>query len=510
MGATSSKPESYASTSSISSESDMLNEKHRQSEGRTFPSQRVRACHKPRQPISPTGAITLETVTQWESSISSDPKLTLSRTILNHQDVRATLQNRQAKIADAHVFNTHLDFKAGPITNQKSSGRCWLFATTNVLRYNVMKKLGLSEFQLSQGYLFFWDKLNKSNYYLELSIQHADLPLDDRLVYHLSDDLISDGGQWDMVVNLLETYGVVPQALFPESFHSSLSSPINKILKLKLREHAIILRNMASSLRSSETLSEESIMASLRAKKETLMKEIYTVMSATLGVPPPADEKFVWDYYDKDGKPATWEGTPKEFYRTLAVDKYSPADSFSLINDPRNAYSKLYTVDKLGNLWGGRPVLYVNTEIDQLKAAVVKMIKAGQPVFFGCDVGQFSDKDAGIMDTALFEYEAAFDITFGLSKADRLRVNESSMTHAMVITAVHLDSSGNPVRYKVENSWGDTAGEKGWFVMSDKWFEEFVYQVVVPKALAPKELVKVFESREKTVLPPWDPMGSLA
>jgi len=374
-----------------------------------------------------------------------------------------------------------------------------------------MKKLELEEFQLSQSYLYFWDKLNKCNYYLELSIQHADLPLDDRLINHLSGDLISDGGQWDMAVNLLETYGVVPQLKYPESFHSSLSSPLNSLLKTKLREQALILRALASTLIHSDDLSEEAMLATLRAKKEELMKEIYTIISAVLGTPPSPDEKLVWDYYDKDGKVGRWEGTPKEFYAKLAVDKYSPADAFSLINDPRNEYGKLYTVDKLGNLWGGRPVLYVNTKIDDLKQAIVTMLKAGQPVFFGCDVGKFSDKTLGIMDTALFEYETAFDITLGLSKADRLRMNESQMTHAMVISAVHIDpATGKPIRYKVENSWGEDAGEKGWFVMTDKWFDEFVYQVVIHKALAPKELVKVFESNEKVVLPPWDPMGSLA
>ncbi|KZT72134.1 peptidase C1B, bleomycin hydrolase [Daedalea quercina L-15889] len=463
-----------------------------------------------RAATSQDGSISLANIDSWEEEVASQPKLQLTRTVLHNSEIQSALLSRTAKVSDGFVFNTQLDFKTGPITNQKSSGRCWLFATTNVLRYNVMKKLNLDDFQLSQSYLFFYDKLNKCNYFLELSIQHADLPIDDRIVFHTSQDLISDGGQWDMVVNVLENYGVVPQAVYPESQHSSASGPLNTLLKTKLREHSLILRSLHKSLHADASLSDAAILSTLRAKKEELLKEIYTIMTATLGVPPRATDKFAWDYYDKDGKAGRWEGTPSEFYKTFAYDKYAPSDSFSLINDPRNEYGKLYSVDKLGNVWGGRDVLYVNTQIENLKSAVVKLIKAGQPVFFGCDVGKFLERQDGIMDLNLYEYENAFDIKLGMSKADRLRTGESAMTHAMVISAVHLDAAGKPLRYKIENSWGDANGDKGYFLMTDAWFEQFVYQVVVPKALAPKELVKVYESGEKTLLPLWDPMGALA
>jgi bleomycin hydrolase len=507
MGSSVSKvPAQVSSTVNTTSSSELLDEKA---------SVRQQYSTSPMAgslPLATDGTLSLSNVDAWESTAAADPKIQLARTILDHTNMKSSLTSRSAGVAIPHVFNHEVEFKTGPVTAQKSSGRCWLFATTNVIRYEVMKQLKLKEFQLSQSYLFFWDKLNKSNYYLELSIQNADLPVDDRLVNFLAKDPISDGGQWDMAVNLLETYGLVPQPIYPESFHSSLSSPINMLLKTKLREHALTLRTLSSSLKADPSVSQELAISTLRAKKEELMQEVYTIMSATLGVPPKPNATFTWEYYTEDGKYAKWEGTPLQFYKAFTA-KFSPAESFSLINDPRNEYGKLYTVNKLGNIWGGRPVLYVNTEVDDLKQAIVRSIKAGQPVFFGCDVGQFSDssKGVGIMDTDYFEYEQAFNITLGLTKAQRLQTNESAMTHAMVISGVHVDEkTGRPVRFKVENSWGEESGVKGYNVMSDKWFDQFVFQVVVHKSLATKEHVKIFESEERIVLPAWDPMGALA
>lgn len=365
MGATQSRPASI-------SPSTVVDEKRAIAE--TTSSMAALQASSSGKPLSTDGTLGLNNVANWEDAVSSDPTLGLARTILSHANIRDALQRRQAIVNDVHIFSDTIPFQTNPITNQKSSGRCWLFATTNVLRYNIMKKLNLSEFQLSQNYLFFWDKLNKANYYLELSIEHADMDITSRLVYFLSQDLISDGGQWDMVVNLLEKYGVVPQPNYPESLHSSLSGPLNTLLKTKLREHALILRSLSKSLKSDPSVSSTEALATLRAKKEELLAEVYTVMSATLGVPPNPDKKFTWDYYDKDKKSKSWTGTPKEFYKLFAVTKeYNPAQSFSLINDPRNDYKKLYTVDQLGNVWGGRPVLYVNTEIIDLKNAVVKV-----------------------------------------------------------------------------------------------------------------------------------------
>ncbi|WVF69407.1 hypothetical protein IAT40_004184 [Kwoniella sp. CBS 6097] len=483
---------------------DVVQEK----EARASPSCSSSSIGLPGDNARPFDALSLETLGEWSDDLEKNPTFALSRLVLSKADPVQTLASRPVFIRDAKVFNlslrgtgTHGEYP-GPRTNQASSGRCWLFATTNVLRYNVIEQLKLGDFELSQNYLFFYDKLEKANYYLENVLDLLEEPLDGRLLSYLNQAPVNDGGQWDMAVNIIEKYGVIPKILYPEAFSSTASGRLNSLLTSKLREYSLLLRQAAASTAH--------FHSSLRKLKSTFMSEIFSTLSIALGSPPRPDQKLHWSYYDRDNKYHSWSGTPKEFYEQYGKRKsMDPKDSFSLIHDPRNAYEKLYSVERLGNVWQGGPVRYVNAPITVLEDAVIAGIKANTPLFFGCDVGKASNTAEGVMDCDVYDIQAAYGFKLGMNKAQRLETGESSMTHAMVITAVHLDESGRPVRYKVENSWSDSAGEKGWFMMSGAWFREYVFQVVVPRSIVDKKWSDILGS-DAQMLKPWDPMGTLA
>ena len=368
-----------------------------------------------------------------------------------------------------------------------------------------MKKHNLKEFELSQAYLFFWDKLEKANFFLEQVIDTAGEDLDGRLVQELLRSPVNDGGQWDMVANLVAKYGLVPQKIYPDSFTAMNSAAIDTILTTKLREDALKLRAMAVC----------DMGPALDSMQKGMIEEVHQILALMLGPPPKPNQKFTWEYYDATDKYHRVSKTPLEFAQELSspvsIRNLNGADVnelFSLVNDPRHDYRQLLTVDRLKNVIEGRPVTYVNVDMDTMKKATVAMLKAGLPVFFGSDVGKYSNAASGIMDTALYDYGLAFDISLNMDKAQRLRVRESAATHAMVITAVQWED-GKSVRWRVQNSWGEAAGEKGWFVMSDKWMDEYVYQVVVCPSFVGKD-VRAILNTKPLVLPLWDPMGALA
>ncbi|KAK4056955.1 bleomycin hydrolase [Microbotryomycetes sp. JL221] len=463
-----------------------------------------------------TASITLDQISDWNKDAMSLPQSRLAQTTLHKADILSSMISRQATVDNIHLFNVKLSTENDLVSNQKSSGRCWLFAMTNMIRLQMTRKYNLDKgFELSQSYLFFWDSLSKANWFLENMIDLADKDLNDHVVQYLLAEPQNDGGQWDMEVNLVQHFGLVPQHVFPESWNSSNSSKLDAILTSKLREYTLELRSLYNdALRSlqdvqTKTVQEKRALAqsAVRKRKQEQMSEVYRILAISCGTPPQPNEPFTWEYYTKDKKYHKVTSTPKDFARDYCLIDVSK--SISLIHDPRNKHG-LYTVERLGNVVGGRPVLYVNTSIDDLKNVAIKLLQSDTPVWFGCDVGKSYSSALGILDPNLYDLEQAFGTSVKMTKEQRIASGDSSMTHAMVLTGVHLNDKGEPVRWRVENSWGPEACKEGYFVMTDKWFEENVFQIVADRTIVPSRLRKVFESNNPTVLPCDDAFGSLA
>ncbi|KQL51482.1 aminopeptidase [Heyndrickxia shackletonii] len=409
--------------------------------------------------------------------------------------IDAVAENSDAVVAMNHVFSDEIE--TGKVSNQKQSGRCWMFAALNTFHHKMNREFQLKDFELSQNYINFWDKFEKANYFLESVLETANEPLDGRLVSWILATPQQDGGQWDMFVSLVKKYGVVPKQAMPETFQSSSSMRLNAILNTKLREDAVKLRDLH---RKGEAA------AALNQAKEEMLSEIYKILTLSLGEPP---KTFNFEYRNKE----------KEFHRDLSItphqfyEKYiglNLDDYVSIINAPTQdkPYGKTYTVQFLGNVVEGKQIKYLNVDMETMKELAIKQIQDNESVWFGCDVGKSSNKDHGIMDLDLYDYETTLGIQFSMTKAQRLDYKGSVMTHAMVLTGVNL-VEGKPNRWKVENSWGEKVGNKGYFVMSDKWMDEYTYQIVINKKYLSDELKKAWE-QDPIPLKPWDPMGSLA
>lgn len=413
--------------------------------------------------------------------------------------------NRSVVTNTDHTFSYRLDDWA--VTNQKRSGRCWIFAGLNLFRVGAMKAMNLSEFEFSQNHTLFWHKLERSNYFLEAIIETADRPVDDRTVAWLLSDPVADGGQWNMFVNIVQKHGLVPKAAMPETESSSNTGRMNTNLRAILRNGAKSIRDIyeASSAKASKGSLDQ-----MREAKYNTLAVVYRVLCIHLGTPP---EKFDWQWNDKDKVfHRDGEMTPQQFaakYVTLPMDEY-----VCLVNDARESspFGRTFTVEYLGNVVGGEIVKYLNVDIETMKDVAMRTIMDGEPVWMGCDVGKMMERDLGLWDAEIFDYEGVYDAQYTMDKAGRLLYHGTRMTHAMLFTGVDVIDGADgpePRRWRVENSWGDGSGHKGFYVMNDSWFAEYMFEIAARKSYLSKELQDAIEL-EPIVLPAWDPMGSLA
>ena len=434
-------------------------------------------------------------------------ELTLDEIAKFQQDYQ---QNKQNKIAELAVVNNgvqkasfngegirdlnrtfSIEIPTDNVTDQKQSGRCWLFAALNVLRHKFAKQYHTKNFTFSQSYLFFWDRIERANIFFNHILETADKPVDDRTVHFYLQAPDTDGGQWHMAISLIRKYGLVPTYAQDESFTANNTAAFNQALNMKLREDGLVLRKLAQAGKNDE----------IEQKRKEYLSEIYRMAVIAFGQPV---QKFDLEFKDDDGNYKLDQNiTPLDFFHNYFEDDLD--DYVVLFNAPDHEYDKLYAFPFEDNVEGGSPVRFLNTKIENLKEAAIKQLKDGETIWFGCDVGKQSDRQKGILAANLYETDTIFGIETKLNKKERLQTGASGSTHAMTFVGVDV-VDGKPRQWKVENSWGTKVGDKGYFVMDDKWFDEYLFKVVVKKQYLPEKLVKIAEG-EATPVPCWDSMA---
>lgn len=424
-----------------------------------------------------------------------DKACKIARHALSNQDIAVAAASKDT--VSQMDFNFDINIKTMSVNNQKASGRCWIFAACNGIRELIGKKIGVGSFKLSQSYIAFYDKLEKLNYTLEALIETIDSDYDDRTVQFLVQNGIGDGGQWDMLVNVVKKYGICPKNAFVETYTSNNTRILNSLLNAEVRRFASESRVVKASKG----------MKAVEELKESYMKRFYRALVSCYGIPP---KTFDLKYTDDKGGFHIERGfTPKSFF-----DKYvgNRLDDFvSCINAPTKSkpFYKSYTVKYLGNVAGGKIVKHLNLPMERLKEVIVAQLKDGKIVWFGSDVSSYGDRMRGVWDDKEFDFKSLLDLDIKMEKGESLDFRSSAMNHAMCITGVAFNEKGVPTKWKIENSWGNDRGREGYFMMSDTWFDQFTYQAVVDKKYLTKEELEAYNA-DPVELKPWDPMGSLA
>jgi bleomycin hydrolase len=435
------------------------------------------------------GQLSDKLVTQIEASFDATGDHTAEINAITNNDINSLSLNRKELIEHTKLFNFKL--KAAGITNQRGSGRCWLFAGLNVISPSVMNKLKLSEFEFSQPYLTFWDKMEKANLFLEEIIDTRNLPIDDRKLVTILSSPFGDGGWWHYVTALMKKYGAVPLSAMPETKQSVNTGSINNLAETKLKAFASELRTMSKSGKSVDEL---------RKRKDAMLGDVYKLLVFSYGRPP---KEFTFRYESKD---STISGertfTPQSFYQEFVASQLP--SYVMLMDDPNKEYGKTYQIELSRNMLEESDATMLNLPIARIKEYARKMLLDSQAVWFGCDVGKEHLGDSAILETGIYEPERLFGMDFKLTKAELINYRASTPNHAMVLLGVDTAKDGKSIKWLVENSWGSSRGDKGYWYMYDGWFDKYVYVGIVEKKYLLPEDSASFEKKPVT-LPVWDP-----
>ena len=391
--------------------------------------------------------------------------------------------------------DTHFSHKVPSkgITDQQQSGRCWLFTGMNVMRAKMIKKYDMGEFQFSQAYSFFYDQLEKANLFLQAVVDHADKPMDDKVVEWLFQHPLSDGGTFCGVQDVVMKYGIVPAEVMPERFSANNTSRMASILSLKLREYGLTLR---------KAVADGEKKAAIEQRKTEMLATVYRILSLCLGEPP---TEFTWTRKNAAGEPVeTKTYTPQSFYKEY-VGADLKNDYVMLMNDPSRPYHKTYTIDLDRHSYDGAQWTYINLPMEEIKEMAIASIKDSTMMYYSCDVGKYYNSKTGVLSLDNYDFGSLFATDFPMNKADRIRTFASASSHAMTLMAVDLDENGKPRKWMVENSWGPASGYKGHLIMTDSWFDEYTFRLVVDKKYVPAATLKLLKQKP-TLLPAWDPL----
>jgi len=443
-------------------------------------------------------SVCAQTISQAElgsiqsSFVKDDATAAIQNILVNNKSIKALALNHSAEPID-HFFKYKTSVKG--ITDQMSSGRCWMFTSMNQLRPIAMKRYNVSSFDFSHNFGYFWDIFEKANLFLENMIATADRSFDDREVVTYFKSPVSDGGVWNLFYNIGEKYGVVPAEIMPETEHSNNTSQLLSVLNERLRAGGYELREMCAAGKKIDAV---------RSAKIDIMKDVYRILALCLGEPP---TEFTWRYKDNDGKVQTVRTTPAEFYRSVLPESYNPETYVMIMNDPTRPYYKVYEIENYRNSVEGINWYYLNLPNDVIKVAALKSIKADEPMYASCDVGKQSNTAAGAgkLDPGTYDYESLLGVKLSMDKKARILTRQSGSSHAMLIVACDTDDNDVPVKWQFENSWGAASGDHGYLTFTDRWFDEYLFRIVINRKYLDKKSIDALGG-EHIMLPCWDYM----